>query len=114
MRVISQDSMGISIYLHYVRIHVTSRTTEITRVKEKPGVDMLLYICIYARLKVMFGKVSVSAIPCLVDLSVSLLSVSFTILMNIYRESAMITRMRVASFIRRSFRLAYERILTNA
>ena len=44
MHVISQDSMGISICLHYVRIRVTSRTTELTRVKEKPCVDVLVYV----------------------------------------------------------------------
>ena len=34
----------------------------------------------------MFGKASVFAIPCVVDLAVSWLSVSFTILMNIYTK----------------------------
>ena len=51
MRVISRHSMGISICPHYVHIRVMSRTTELMRVKEKPCVDVL-YICVYARLKV--------------------------------------------------------------
>ena len=84
MRVISRDSMGISICPHYVRICVTSHATELTQVKEKPCIDVLLYICVYVRLIVY--KESVSAIPSVVDF---------------------------ATFTRRSFHFAYEHILTN-
>ena len=50
----------------------------------------------------------------MVALDVSWLSISFTILMNIYdNKFAMIARMLVASFTRCSFRLADERMLTN-
>ena len=52
MRVISRDSMGINICPHEVRIRVMSRTTELTRLKEKPCFDLLVYICVYAKLKV--------------------------------------------------------------
>ena len=51
MSVISRDSMRISICPHYVCIRVKLRTTELTQVKEKPCADVLLYICVYARLK---------------------------------------------------------------
>ena len=78
--------MGISICLHYVRIRVMSRTTELTRIKEKLCVDVLLCICVYARLKVMFGKASISAVPSVVDLAVLWLSVPLKILMNIYKQ----------------------------
>ena len=46
--------MGISVCLNYsvCRIRVTSRTTELMRVKEKPCIDVLLYICVHVRLKV--------------------------------------------------------------
>ena len=51
MRVISRDSMGINRCPYYVRRRVTSRTTPLRRVKEKPCVDMLLHIFVCARLK---------------------------------------------------------------
>ena len=51
MRVISWDSMGISRCPYYARRRVTSRTNPLTRVKEKPWVDVLLHIFVYARLK---------------------------------------------------------------
>ena len=49
MRVFSRDSMGISVGPHYVRIRVTSRTTQLTQAKERSCIDVLLYICVYMR-----------------------------------------------------------------
>ena len=67
---------------------MTSRTTELTQVKEKPCVDMLLYICVYARLKVYvrYGVSVAAAVTSVVDLAVSVLLVSFTNMMNIYEQ----------------------------
>ena len=62
----------------------------------------------------MFGKAPVSAVPRVVNLAVSWLSVSFTILMNIYEQICNDYAHARCKFIRRSFHLAYERILTKA
>ena len=78
MRAIFRDFMRISIHPHYVCVYVTLRTIELMQVKEKPCIDMLLYICVYAHLclctfvfmqdgKYMFSMAFVAAVPSVVD-----------------------------------------------
>ena len=64
----------------------------------------------------MLGMASVPAVPSVVDCAVLWLSVTFTVLMNIYEnKSTIFMHVHLASFTRRSFHLMiYERNLMNA